>query len=136
MGSSHGNRYRFYARHFGFRYSPNHRGCIVGDTHSNAQPTQYRLVACPVLIRLNLAELPPNVGWRQLIRASFLAGIGFTMSLFIASAAFNDAALLAEAKLGILMASILAGIIGSVLSMITSPTHAETSHRAIAPATD
>ena len=87
-------------------------------------------------IRLNLAELPPNVGWRQLISASFLAGIGFTMSLFIASAAFNDAALLAEAKSGILIASILAGIIGSVLLVITSPTHAETSHIATAPATD
>jgi len=87
-------------------------------------------------VRLNLAELPRDVGWTQLISTSILAGIGFTMSLFIASAAFNDATLLAEAKLGILIASVLAGILGSVLSIVTSPTHKETSHVATVPATD
>jgi NhaA family Na+:H+ antiporter len=87
-------------------------------------------------VRLNLAELPRDVGWTQLISTSILAGIGFTMSLFIASAAFKDATLLAEAKLGILIASVLAGILGSVLSIVTSPTHKETSHVATVPATD
>jgi NhaA family Na+:H+ antiporter len=87
-------------------------------------------------VRLNLAELPRDVSWPQLISTSFLAGIGFTMSLFIASAAFSDAALLAEAKLGILIASVLAGVIGAVLSVVTSPTHAETSYAASVPATD
>ncbi len=87
-------------------------------------------------VRLNLAELPSDVGWPELISTSFLAGIGFTMSLFIASAAFKDAALLAEAKLGILIASVLAGILGSVLLIVTSPTHEETSHVAAIPATD
>lgn len=87
-------------------------------------------------VRLNLAELPRDVGWTQLISTSILAGIGFTMSLFIASAAFKDATLLAEAKLGILIASVLAGILGSVLLIVTSPTHKETSHVATVPATD
>jgi NhaA family Na+:H+ antiporter len=89
-----------------------------------------------VAIRLNFTELPPNFSWRQLISTSFLAGIGFTMSLFIASAAFDDIALLAEANLGISIASVLAGVIGLVLSMITSPTHAEASQIATASATD
>jgi NhaA family Na+:H+ antiporter len=78
-------------------------------------------------VRLGIAELPVNVGWRQIFAASWLAGIGFTMSLFIAGAAFTDAALLDQAKVGILAASLLAGLIGAVLMWISSPTHAETS---------
>ncbi len=87
-------------------------------------------------IRLGLAEMPGDIEWRQLISASFLAGIGFTMSLFIAGAAFKDPALLDEAKLGILVASLLAGLIGAVLSIVNSPSHVETSQVEVVPATD
>jgi NhaA family Na+:H+ antiporter len=65
-------------------------------------------------IRTGLVSLPQDVRWRHMIGAAFLAGIGFTMSLFIAALAFDDE-LLAAAKLGILMASILAGGIGFIL---------------------
>ena len=51
---------------------------------------------------------------------SFLAGIGFTMALFIASAAFADPALLSIAKLSIILASLLAGLVGSVLLLFTA----------------
>jgi len=62
-----------------------------------------------------LAELPAGATWRQVAGVGALAGIGFTMSLFIASLAFGDSPLLAHAKVGILGASLTAGILGSLL---------------------
>jgi NhaA family Na+:H+ antiporter len=50
-----------------------------------------------------------------MVGMGFLGGIGFTMSLFIASLGFGDSALLETAKLGILAASLLAGSIGFLL---------------------
>jgi NhaA family Na+:H+ antiporter len=80
-------------------------------------------------VRLRLADLPRNVTMRQLFSASWLAGIGFTMSLFIAGNAFRgNADLLDEAKAGILAASLVAGVIGYVLTYLTAQTHVETSH--------
>jgi len=78
-------------------------------------------------VRMGVAELPVNVDWRQIFATSWLAGIGFTMSLFIAGAAFTDVVLLDQAKIGILAASLLAGLIGALLMWFSSPTHAETS---------
>jgi len=72
-------------------------------------------------VRIRLAELPQGVTWRQLFAASWLAGIGFTMSLFIASSAFNSAALLGTSKVAILAASLLASAIGFGLLNVTSP---------------
>jgi NhaA family Na+:H+ antiporter len=70
-------------------------------------------------VRLGIAEMPTGVGWRRLFSASWLAGIGFTMSLFIASSAFDDPALLDTAKISILVASILAAVIGVALLTLT-----------------
>ena len=61
------------------------------------------------------ASSPADVSWRQLFGASWLCGIGFTMSLFIAGLAFEEEALLDMAKIGILAASILAGIAGAII---------------------
>jgi NhaA family Na+:H+ antiporter len=47
--------------------------------------------------------------------ASFLAGIGFTMSLFVGSLAFEEGGLLDQAKLGVLSASVLAAVLGLAL---------------------
>lgn len=74
-------------------------------------------------VRLNIARLPAGVGWAQFIGATFLAGIGFTISLFIANAAFSDPALVASAKTAILIASVLSAIIGWVLLSIYSKPH-------------
>ena len=66
-------------------------------------------------VRLGVADLPEGVAWRHIYGAGWLAGIGFTMSLFVADLAFADpgeAALLTAAKLGILGASIIAGVGG------------------------
>jgi len=74
-------------------------------------------------IRLRIAELPGGVDWRQFISTSTLAGIGFTMSLFISGAAFaGEPALREVSKLAILVASIIAAIVGLGLLMVTSPS--------------
>lgn len=66
-------------------------------------------------VRFNLASLPKDVSWRQLHGVAWLGGIGFTMSLFITNLAFQDAQMIADAKLGILLGSLAAGLVGSVL---------------------
>jgi len=63
-------------------------------------------------VRAGLAALPEGVTWRQIYGASWLGGIGFTMSIFIASLAFPQTDLLDRAKIGILLASTIAGIVG------------------------
>jgi NhaA family Na+:H+ antiporter len=72
-------------------------------------------------VKIGVADLPYGVGWPQLFAASWLAGIGFTMSLFIANSAFEQPALLALAKMDILVASALAAVIGFALITVTSP---------------
>jgi NhaA family Na+:H+ antiporter len=80
-----------------------------------------------VAVKIGLADLPYGVSWAQLFATSWLAGIGFTMSLFIASSAFEQPALLALAKMDILVASVLAAAIGFVLITVTSPKQEGTS---------
>lgn len=65
-----------------------------------------------VLLKLKWCELPSDVGWSGIILVGLLAGIGFTMSIFIASLAFEDAALLAASKLSVLCASGAAAVLG------------------------
>ena len=66
-------------------------------------------------VRSGLAELPAGIGWAHIRGAGLLAGIGFTMSLFIASLAFGEGDLLPLAKIGILSASLVSGIGGWLL---------------------
>jgi NhaA family Na+:H+ antiporter len=66
-------------------------------------------------VRSGKAALPAGVGWGELYGAACVGGIGFTMSLFISELAFTTPALVAEAKIGILAASVLAAIWGSIV---------------------
>ncbi|KMY69295.1 Na(+)/H(+) antiporter NhaA [Desulfocarbo indianensis] len=66
-------------------------------------------------VRLGWASLPGGVSWRQMLGAGCLAGIGFTMSIFIAGLAFGRAELLNLAKTGVLAASLAAGLLGWLL---------------------
>jgi len=66
-------------------------------------------------VRLRLAALPEGVSWTALHGCAWLGGIGFTMSLFIATLAFQGTNLLDSAKVGILGGSMLAGIIGAII---------------------
>jgi Na+:H+ antiporter, NhaA family len=63
-------------------------------------------------VRLGMARLPAGVRWRHLFGAAWLAGIGFTMSLFIAQLAFPRPELVDEAKLGILVGSAISASVG------------------------
>lgn len=65
-------------------------------------------------VRLGLGALPGNAGWRHLVGVALLAGIGFTVSLFVTGLAFEDDALVADAKAGIFAASLAASITGTV----------------------
>lgn len=68
--------------------------------------------ACYLACKLKLAKLPKLVRWRQILGAGILAGIGFTMSLFIAELGLPQGESQALAKTGILLASLLAGVTG------------------------
>ncbi len=63
-------------------------------------------------VKLKMASLPFGVTWKQIYAGGILAGIGFTMSLFIANLAFTSEELLTISKVGILTASLLSGLIG------------------------
>jgi NhaA family Na+:H+ antiporter len=72
-------------------------------------------------VRLGLANLPEGVGWGALAGGGFLAGIGFTMALFISELALDGAALNA-AKVGVLAGSAVAAIIGvTILIAVLRP---------------
>jgi NhaA family Na+:H+ antiporter len=65
--------------------------------------------------RLGIARLPSGVGWAQLVGAATLGGIGFTVSLFITGLAFEDDAPANAAKVGVLIASVLAAVLGAAV---------------------
>lgn len=73
------------------------------------------LAASALFLRTGWCVLPVEVGWRGLVLVSVLAGIGFTMSIFIATLAFGAGALLESAKLAVLSASALAAIASLLL---------------------
>jgi len=66
-------------------------------------------------VKFKLAAEPEGVSWKKIYAASILAGIGFTMSLFIANLAFNSPELLNISKVGILTGSLVSGIIGFII---------------------
>ena len=63
-------------------------------------------------VRLRISALPTGMRWSHMWLTGLLAGIGFTMAIFIATLAFTDAALLNDAKLGVLIASAVAAVLG------------------------
>ena len=77
-------------------------------------------------VRLGLGALPEGARWRTLWGGSLLAGIGFTMSIFIASLAFLDGDTLDLAKIGIIVGSLLAAVAGIVVLRTTAPSTDDT----------
>jgi NhaA family Na+:H+ antiporter len=81
------------------------------------------MVASYAVVRSGLAVLPAGVRWAHMGGVGILAGLGFTMSLFIASLGFGEGSeLLNSAKLAILVASVLAGGVGMVYLSRVKPT--------------
>ena len=81
------------------------------------------LLATWLAVRSGLAERPGGASWPRVVGVSIVAGIGFTVALFIASLAYpSSPALLDQAKLGILAGSAAAGLIGFlVLRLLPRP---------------
>jgi NhaA family Na+:H+ antiporter len=72
-------------------------------------------------IKSGRASMPEGTNWGMIYGASLLAGVGFTMSLFVSDLAFNSELLLNEAKIGILVGSLLSGIAGYVVLQKSLP---------------
>jgi NhaA family Na+:H+ antiporter len=78
-------------------------------------------------VKLKLASLPEGVNWRQITGAGLMAGIGFTMSIFIANLAFDDSEELVKiAKIGIFTASLISAIAGLLLLNFSTKKSQET----------
>jgi NhaA family Na+:H+ antiporter len=73
------------------------------------------MIAALIAVKMGVARLPQAVNWQSLLGYGFLAGIGFTMSLFVAMLAFDDMALVYAAKRGIIVGSLLAGLAGALM---------------------
>jgi NhaA family Na+:H+ antiporter len=71
-----------------------------------------------LVVRLGWCRLPPRVSWQAMVLIGLLAGIGFTMSIFITTLAFLDQALLGAAKLGVLLGSLIAVLLGMTWGFI------------------
>jgi NhaA family Na+:H+ antiporter len=76
------------------------------------------VLAAWIAVRLRWCGLPRDVTWPGVLLVGCLGGIGFTMSIFIATLAFGDDALLAAAKSGVLLASAGAGTLGLTLGRL------------------
>jgi NhaA family Na+:H+ antiporter len=70
-------------------------------------------------VGLGLCALPTDLKWKNIIGAGFLGGIGFTMSIFITLLAFDDADIITNSKIAILIASFIAGVIGFIFLKMT-----------------
>jgi NhaA family Na+:H+ antiporter len=95
------------------------------------------LLACVVASRLGIARLPAGTTWPQLAGVGAVAGIGFTVSLFIADLSFPGAsALTDEAKVGILAASLVSACVGVVVLLLTRRRAGSSRHARSAESAD
>jgi NhaA family Na+:H+ antiporter len=89
-------------------------GLVVGKTLGLTLGTA-------LAVRLGVSALPRGVRWRHVVGVGALAGIGFTVSLFITELAFSDPGLIDAAKLGVLGGSIAAAVVGTALLARAGP---------------
>lgn len=68
-----------------------------------------------VIVKMKVAKLPENTNWMHMLGAGILGGVGFTMAIFVANLAFPNDEMVATAKAGILLASLIAGVLGFLL---------------------
>jgi Na+:H+ antiporter, NhaA family len=66
-------------------------------------------------VKSGLSQLPNDISWKHIIGTGFLGGIGFTMSIFIALLAFGNLEIVQNAKISIIVSSILAGTVGFLI---------------------
>ncbi|MDH5455680.1 MAG: Na+/H+ antiporter NhaA, partial [Gammaproteobacteria bacterium] len=84
---------------------------------------------CLIAIKLGLARLPDGANWGGLYGVSILCGVGFTMSLFVGSLAFEntviDPGMVFDERLGIILGSLLSGIMGYIVLHFALPKNRE-----------
>ncbi|SFA48477.1 sodium/proton antiporter, NhaA family [Pedobacter suwonensis] len=73
------------------------------------------LLFCWIMVKFRISKLPEGANWKHIAGVALLAGIGFTMSLFISGLAFDNPLFIDQAKYGILVASIVAGLLGTIV---------------------
>ncbi|NDC31178.1 MAG: Na+/H+ antiporter NhaA [Bacteroidetes bacterium] len=78
-------------------------------------------------VLIGWCNLPDDVNWKQILGAGILGGIGFTMSIFITLLSFDNNEIIINSKLLILLASLIAGIIGYLYLRIVSPRPSQTN---------
>ena len=78
------------------------------------------ILSCFIMVKMNWGDLPTGSSWGQLAGAGLLAGIGFTMSIFISMLAFDDPTLQDISKIGVLLGSLLAVILGFLCLLVFS----------------
>lgn len=78
-------------------------------------------LACLAAVKSGLADLPKGVNWSGIWGVSILSGIGFTISIFISELGFKSEVMINDAKIGIFVASLLAGIIGYLVLRMKLP---------------
>lgn len=69
---------------------------------------------CLIAVSTGISKLPENVSWNHIIGAAILAGIGFTMSIFVSGLAFTDDTLIKYSQIAVLLASLVAAVIGGL----------------------
>jgi NhaA family Na+:H+ antiporter len=72
------------------------------------------MLSCFILVKLKWCELPVRTTWIQMLGIGLLAGIGFTMSIFISMLAFDDAQFQDISKIGVLLGSFLSAVFGYI----------------------
>ncbi len=77
-------------------------------------------ILCYLTVKLGFAKLPQGASWMSLLAVACMGGIGFTMSMFINNLAFSDATMIDNGKLSILVASIVAAVLGCVLMTLAA----------------
>ena len=79
-----------------------------------------------IAVKLGVGEMPQGASWRQVYGVAVLAGIGFTMSLFIGTLAFPDPSYAVAVRIGVIVGSIASAVLGYTvlrLSTSTTPSH-------------
>ena len=74
-------------------------------------------------VRSRLGEMPTGVTWPELIGVASIAGIGFTVSLFVAALAFDDPVMVTDAKIGVLAASLVSALLGAAIVVAAHRGH-------------
>ncbi|WP_243390598.1 Na+/H+ antiporter NhaA [Raineya orbicola] len=73
-------------------------------------------------VTLGLCKLPTDLNWKSILGVGLLAGIGFTMSIFVTLLAFDNETIINNSKLVILISSLTAGVLGFIMLKVTLKT--------------